>query len=295
MTSALRRILFRLDRQESPAFTAAEVKQWPPGFAESLVEAGLLRPIAPADSLVCDSCPDRCVITPDLRKRPGTGETVGVWQCSREDCGRVTVDLKQLQQWEPSLFGLADLLAARLGLSGSVLTIVDNRILWLGSFPSSDGNVDVFLGRGLRWADAGSLVEDAGRLASATHRVLIVVADWPVAHEWTGLRLETTSLAELAVWDSKTSRCEIGAIKGVLQATRRSGAEQWLSVTECAELLTTDIDGLTLSEARARVSGAATRGRFLTNGKTWRERRIEPVSFDAWRLRQRERDLDSRD
>jgi len=69
----------------------------------------------------------------------------------------------------------------------------------------------------------------------------------------------------------------------------------WLTVTEAARLLRRDIPGLILDNAKARVSGAATDGKFRTNGKNREKRRIDPVSFDSWRLKQRDRDLDRED
>jgi len=47
--------------------------------------------------------------------------------------------------------------------------------------------------------------------------------------------------------------------------------------------------------SRAGVSTAANRKEFQTNGKSRREPRIVPHSFDSWRLKQRDRDLDDSD
>jgi hypothetical protein len=68
-----------------------------------------------------------------------------------------------------------------------------------------------------------------------------------------------------------------------------------LPVKICGELLLRDVSGITLKKAMARVSDAGNKGKFLTNGKKGRERRIERVSFEAWRLEQRDRDLDADD
>lgn len=66
----------------------------------------------------------------------------------------------------------------------------------------------------------------------------------------------------------------------------------WFTVTHAAELLMKDIPELTLEKAKSRVSKAAGEKKFVTNGKG-RARRIETISFKAWRLDQRDRDLDS--
>ncbi|GMU26348.1 MAG: hypothetical protein AMXMBFR16_12530 [Candidatus Uhrbacteria bacterium] len=56
-----------------------------------------------------------------------------------------------------------------------------------------------------------------------------------------------------------------------------------------------DLPDLTLKNATARVSKAANDGRVKSNGKKRDERRIDPVSFDAWRLQQRDRQMDKED
>jgi CheY-like chemotaxis protein len=72
------------------------------------------------------------------------------------------------------------------------------------------------------------------------------------------------------------------------------GADGWLTVTQAAELLMHDVPGLDLAKARARTSTAASRQEFSVAG-TRKGRRIDPVSFAAWRLQQRDRDLDNED
>lgn len=64
---------------------------------------------------------------------------------------------------------------------------------------------------------------------------------------------------------------------------------------DCALLLMKDLPHLELEHAKARVSKAANAGKFTTNGKKRDARRIERTSFDAWRLQQRDRDLDAED
>jgi DNA-binding response OmpR family regulator len=81
-----------------------------------------------------------------------------------------------------------------------------------------------------------------------------------------------------------------GVISDVLQ--QRVTAASWLTVTEAATLLCQDVPGLDLKGARARVSWAAGAGKFRTNGEKGPGRRIDPTSFNSWRLQQRDIDLD---
>ncbi|HNQ22957.1 MAG TPA: hypothetical protein PKK06_07680 [Phycisphaerae bacterium] len=69
-----------------------------------------------------------------------------------------------------------------------------------------------------------------------------------------------------------------------------AGPRTWLTTTEAAKLHLSDIDNLTLRAALVRVSRAATAGKFIVEGRG-HKRRIEPTSFDAWRLAERERNL----
>ena len=72
------------------------------------------------------------------------------------------------------------------------------------------------------------------------------------------------------------------------------GIDEWLTVTQAAELLMHDVLGLELTKARSRISTAAGRKEFQFSGDR-KDRRIEPNSFASWRLRQRDRDLDDED
>lgn len=82
------------------------------------------------------------------------------------------------------------------------------------------------------------------------------------------------------------------AVLAIIQTAEPT--REWHTVSEAARLLQTDIDGLEFHSAAARVSLAAKRGKFLAEGVTSR-RRIEPNSFAAWRLAQRERQLAAAD
>jgi CheY-like chemotaxis protein len=75
----------------------------------------------------------------------------------------------------------------------------------------------------------------------------------------------------------------------------RGVEEQWFTVTQAAELLAHDLPGLGIRKAKARVSRAASLNEFRINGKQRLQRRIEIVSLNAWRLQQRDRDLDRED
>lgn len=73
--------------------------------------------------------------------------------------------------------------------------------------------------------------------------------------------------------------------------TEPENATTWLTVTEAARLHLTDVDGISDGTAKGKVSRACDNADIATNGKRKRHRLIDPISFAAWRLAQREKDL----
>lgn len=89
----------------------------------------------------------------------------------------------------------------------------------------------------------------------------------------------------------KTGQTDITITIHIQRAGRaqiRNG--RWLTATQAARLHMNDVDGLTLDAARMAVRRGAEHNEFTSQG-AGRERRIDPVTFDAWRLRRRELDL----
>lgn len=78
---------------------------------------------------------------------------------------------------------------------------------------------------------------------------------------------------------------------GDLRIKIESDTTGWLTQKQATVEHMNDVDGLKFDAAKMRIRRAAERGAFLSVGKN-RDHRIDPVSFRAWRLEQRERDLD---
>lgn len=296
MTDPLRHLLSRLDRERAPVVACADLKRWLPGVADAMVGVGLLREIASATSIVCDECEEGCVITTELVENPDTRQIIGVHYCNRDGCGRITIDPEQLRQWEPSFEAIALIVVQQLDLSAAASPVVPNRIHMLGTVPTGTGPLDIFLARGLTWDDAPSVVDRADRLVASPRAAVVVLRDVPPPALWQHARPEVIPLWEYASWNAAEARVDLGTLPAALRSLRpMSPEEQWLKVTECAQLLMKDLPGTSLEQARAKVSWAANAGKFVTNGKQRHARRIERTSFDAWRLEQRDRDLAAED
>jgi len=293
VTDPIRQLLSRLDHEVSPVVTCADLKRWPAGVAKAMIDAGLLREIEPATSIVYEGCDERCLITPELIENSETGQVVGVYYCKRDGCGRITIEPDELRQWEPSFEAIASAVASAVALGAAVAPVLPGRIHLLGTLPTGGGPLDVFLARGLAWDDARTVIESAGRLRASSSPVVLVPARIPQTESWDGLRPTVLSLAEHASWNARRASLDLGGLPDALRSIRpRVPEERWLTVTECARLIANDLPSLTFAQAKARVSRAAGSRRLVTNGKTRGARRIERTSFDAWRLGQRDRDMD---
>jgi len=78
----------------------------------------------------------------------------------------------------------------------------------------------------------------------------------------------------------------------MLKPVQQTEAKPGLRLAEAARLLTSDVDDLSQRQAEDRIRYAIRTNKVLANG-AGRSLRIDPISFAAWRLEQRERNLDS--
>lgn len=69
----------------------------------------------------------------------------------------------------------------------------------------------------------------------------------------------------------------------------------WLSVPDAARLHLEDIPGQTLAAVKMAIRRAIEEGRIRHNGKEGHDRRLDPESVDAFRLRRIKADLDAND
>jgi len=136
----------------------------------------------------------------------------------------------------------------------------------------------------------------------------LAYARWIELHRPTLLENAPTLQTELATrgwsrydamtWLDVARELEVVALK--LETTGRSATppertDFELTVTQGAKRLQDVVSGLTLENARARVSRAAHRKQFRTNDKKRSARRIDRDSFSSWLLKQRDKDMASSD
>jgi excisionase family DNA binding protein len=93
----LAKLAERLQIYDSEIITADEIKDWPAGKLDELVEMGVLAEVEHSKGIVCDECEEGCFIEPEMR----SDSTTGVFVCPRrEDIGRIEVDLERLRRWK---------------------------------------------------------------------------------------------------------------------------------------------------------------------------------------------------
>ncbi len=290
----LRRILWRLDHLPEPALTFEDVRRWPAGLLDRFVELGIVRKGRLARSTIYYDCPDHCAIDLNLTEHPRTGKMVSLHRCRHDECGGlVVVDAEHFQLWDLVFEGLARVVSEQLDLHGKFESLVADRVVLLGTTFTGGGPLDVFMARALQEPDAATLFEKAPRLAASASAVVIVAEAPPAPGLWPDARPTVLALAEHLSWNEEQRRIDVDALRKALSSIRAPvPKDRWLTVKACAGLLTNDLPYLDLKRAAARVSKAAGAGKFVTNGKRGKARRIERMSFDAWRLEQRDRDLD---
>jgi excisionase family DNA binding protein len=90
---------FVFDRAAAPQplFTADEVKTWPLGLLEDLVQQGVVKPTDNAQAVTCDACSHDHVEPVTYLSNGPDGEIRAFIACP--EVGRVRVDLNRLRQW----------------------------------------------------------------------------------------------------------------------------------------------------------------------------------------------------
>jgi hypothetical protein len=295
----LKKLRYFLEAADTPGdwvFTADDLDYWARGARDQLVELGILKEIAAGQSVICHDCgEEECVVEPDIRPDPDTGRMVGMYHCPADHgVGTAFFELDRFRQWQIDCEGLAVRIAEALGLPMPTSLVVPHRIWMLGTKIISGAPMDLFWGCGLNGEDGAEIVDRADRLKASLSPVVIVPANPPPAKYWQDVRPKVFSLLETIRWQEDSGTINYGPLAQMLDAVRPAVPEnRWLTVSECAELLLNDVSGIDIDKAKARVSKAASSGKFGTNGKTGSARRIDKDSFSAWRLEQRERDLEA--
>jgi hypothetical protein len=132
-------------------------------------------------------------------------------------------------------------------------------------------------------------------IRTAHSPLVFCLHDVPEPDLWAGLSPAVFGLASVATLLGDELRIPRDLVLARESVPHAAGSGEWLSVTEGAKLVLDVVSDTDLAKARARVSGAVSRGSIRSNGLAGVERRLEPGSFMRWLFEQRSRDLAKED
>ncbi len=292
MADVLVELLNRAEILLDGVLTGRDVRSWPDAEIERLVTMGILVNGSMANTIVNDDCDHECTIenTGVIEHPKEPGRMVCLHRCLN-GCGLVLLEPSNFAQWQFCLLGLAEVIARAIGASGSVIEDVPDRVVLVGTIAASNGESEVFLACGLAREGAQVGLSNSARLNASSSPLLLTVGSAPTPGIWSPQSPpRTAALAEHATLGPDGFEFDLmRAFPGGIMI--ESKPAEWLRVTDAGRLLLSDVSGLTLPQAKARVTKAANEGKISTNGKTGHARRIDPDSFSTWRLEQREKDL----
>lgn len=138
--STLEAVIARLAASDQPAlFGWHIVRQWPEGALKRLIETGLLKKAAPAESIECRECSSNvCYMDVEL-----TSSDRAFIVCDdpemQNEMGRINIPLDHLKQWETSAKQLAKVIADLLELNYQPNRKKQPANIKLGMLPSKQG------------------------------------------------------------------------------------------------------------------------------------------------------------
>jgi len=293
LTETLRLILRLAERPGGlPTFTADDTRPWSSDARDAMIDQRILKEIESTELIDCNGCIEQHPLEVEIRQYP-TG-MLGVAMCP--ECGRVNIPLEQLRQWQLHTKGLAQSLMKAIGSSGPLDEITTNRIWSLGTLANNETPRDIFIARGLDWTDAREIVRQAEPLRRSPAPLVLTYATLPDPGIWPGFRPAADSLASICTIEDGQFTADLSlTLNRQTLPHSDSGEDRWLTVSQAGEKLITVVDNLDTKRANSRVSAAATRGKFKTNGKKGPDRKIDLDSFNTWLLKQQEINLSKSD
>lgn len=170
-------ILFQsLDSTLNIGFGRDDLKCWPVGALEVLLNADVLRKSDYARSVVCRECPDECSVEVRFIEGEEGGEPRAFFDCPRrDDIGRVRVALDELQTYSLSVSGMAAVIAGELG--GTAEELMLGRLWTIGRVDIGGARTDVWLARGLRWPDGERVLREA-RSRKQSQSAVVLSPTW---------------------------------------------------------------------------------------------------------------------
>ena len=281
MENILWQILLRAEA-DPPRFSADEICQW---FRENEIHtslAGLLCQVENATSIECDSCAEGHVEVVKYVRSPKTAPLRAYIHCPENE--RVEVPLDRLKQWDVDLQGLATDVASSLDLAGTTEEIVSSRIWSLGKATIAGRSREVFLARGLSWADAPRVLGGCERLNLARSAVVLVVGEVPSFSVWAGDAPAVAPLKMVLRTAESGLSVDRGHLENLLSGGRKKAPPTILvSFPTPAGTAWSDVR-LTVAEKEIRVEARGKSKDYRFHQAGFEERRKKGVPDRLWDL-----------
>jgi hypothetical protein len=194
----------RADLEEA-AFRGDELRQLAAAALAVLQKENLLRRGDDLRMVECDACGSPHIEEVDIITDSPDCIPRAYIPC--EETGRrVSVPLDRFQVWAINFERLGRLVAVALGISGRAIQLVEDRVWMLGTGRFLDRTRDVFLVRGIGWADSGSLLENNSRFATSPCPLILCMNRVPENPAWFSAERVVLSLAEFDWLEGDQSR-----------------------------------------------------------------------------------------
>jgi len=278
VSDLFKQILSRADTPGGGVFSADEVREWPDGTLDQFVSLGVLRGIAPANSVVCDQCEKACWIEPEIRDDPRTGKPVGIFFCkSNKDIGRFEVDLARLRQWQVNMPGLARSIAEGLSATGGVEESAGGRLYLLGRVVLQGMSREVFLAGGLSGPEARGVLSERDRREWKS-AVVLVAGSVPRNGPWKKAGVKVFALRDVASFGPTGLIVSVSGLESLLAAKgsqRKSAKRKAKLLTEKAAVISFLLKHHGFESDEFRFEYAAQKEIGLSLG--WRQPKVSRV------------------
>lgn len=293
MRSDLGKLLVRFEHLRDRVLTPLDARAWRREWLASMETLGVLEAAGHAVEIIHEGCDHDCaVLNSGFQKHPNDADRIICIHRCLKGCGQVIFEPDDFEQWRFSLVGLAAAVARAIDAGGQVLEDIPDRLVVVGRIVAGHTWRDVFLARGLAWSDAASVLTTARRLKASGEPLVLALGELPGNEVWPDCHPAMALLSDIVSFDHTGLAVDLtGVIERPTKPHADAATRRWITVTEAARLLLDDVSGIELPQAKARVSKAASDGKFTTNAKHGQARRIDRPSFSVWRLEQREKDL----
>lgn len=271
----------RADAKE-PVWSGDEIGEGAKGTAQQLIRSGMIAKDSNAATIVCDACDTGHVEEVVFLERPARTGARHYISCPQH--GRVRVPPYRITQWALDFRALGKAVASGLELAGTPEEVVANRVWLLGKGSFSGRSREIFLARGLTWADAAAIIGSAARLNASSNAVVLVAGAVPPDAVWHGQKPRVLPLSALACLENGKLTIDRDHLVSALAEGRRKATVVAMQSFPTPQGTIWSEVRLQVSEHRVRVTAKSRSKDFSFQEAGFEERRRGGVPDRNWTL-----------